>query len=324
MSASSAKPGKPAFVGSPLNYTGGKFRLLPQLVPLFPTDIRHFHDVFCGGANVLANVDAKGYTGRDIQPDLVRLLAWLARTPGETVLAQADALVAQYGLSRTDLHGYAHYGANSSTGLADVNRAAYGRLRTGYGPLRAAAEQEGAGPGEQSAAAAHFLVLLAYAFNNQIRFGKNGYNIPVGKRDLNGKQRQKILAFAQALGQRAPQFSCEGYDSLDLGALNAQDLVYADPPYLISTASYNEGGGWDEVAETKLLAWLDEVNATGARFALSNVLTHKGRTNTLLDDWCKARGWRVERVSASYANASYHGKHKQGAGGTQEVLILNY
>lgn len=318
------KTAKPAFVGSPLNYTGGKFRLLPQLVPLFPTDIRNFHDVFCGGANVLANVEAKGYTGRDIQPDLVRLLAWLARTPGNAVLAQADALVEQYGLSRTDLHGYAHYGADSSTGLADVNRAAYGRLRAGYAPLRAATEQEGAGLAEDNAAAAHFLVLLAYAFNNQIRFGKNGYNIPVGKRDLNGKQRQKILAFAHALEQRNVRFACESYDALDLGSLNSQDLVYADPPYLISTASYNEAGGWDEVAENKLLGWLDEVHATGARFALSNVLTHKGRTNTLLDAWCKARGWRVERVSASYANASYHGKHKDGGAGTQEVLILNY
>lgn len=317
-------PTTPTLVASPLNYTGGKFRLLPQLLPRLPSDIRAFHDVFCGGANVLANVTAQRYTGRDIQPDLVRLLAWLARTPGRVILDTADALITDHGLSRTDLLGYGHYGADSSQGLAQVNRAAFHRLRAGYGALRAAADAPGAGLPEQDRTAAHFLVLLAHAFNNQIRFGKNGYNIPVGKRDLNGKQRAKIVAFADALAQRAPEFHCAGYDSLDLASLGPQDVVYADPPYLISTASYNESGGWDEDAERRLLAWLDQVHATGARFALSNVLTHKGRTNPLLQAWCATRGWRVETLRASYANASYHGKHKDGAGGTQEVLVLNF
>lgn len=314
----------PTFHASPLNYTGGKFRLLPQLVPLLPTDIGTFHDVFCGGGNVLANVTADQYVGRDIQRDLIRLLDWFVRTPGARVLDAADRVIAEYGLSRTDLHGYAHYEADSSTGLASVNRAAYVRLRSAYPALQLATRAPGADLETLNRAAAHFLVLLAYAFNNQIRFGKNGYNIPVGKRDLNGKQRKKILEFADALAIRKPQFHCESYDKLDLDTLDSHDLVYADPPYLISTASYNESGGWDTKAEQGLLDWLDSVHARGARFALSNVLTHKGRTNTLLDEWCKARGWRVELLRASYANASYHGKHKQGAGGTQEVLVLNY
>ena len=35
-------------IASPLNYTGGKFRLLPQLLPLFPGDTDTFVDLFCG------------------------------------------------------------------------------------------------------------------------------------------------------------------------------------------------------------------------------------------------------------------------------------
>lgn len=311
-------------VASPLNYTGGKFRLLPQILPLFPSDIRAFHDVFCGGANVLANVSAQRHAGRDVQPDLVRVLAWLSRTPPEAILEAADALVVEHGLTRTHLEGYAHYGAHSSTGLAEANRLAFGRLRAAYAAKRAAAEADGATQADADRAAVHFLVLLAHAFNNQIRFGRNGYNIPVGKRDLNGKQRDKIVAFSAALAARAPTFRCETYAALDLGTLGPGDLVYADPPYLISTASYNESGGWGEQAERDLLAWLDQVHATGARFALSNVLTHKGRTNAWLTDWCQARGWRVEPLRASYANASYHGKHKDEAQGTREVLVLNY
>jgi len=37
---------------SPINYTGGKFKLLPQILPLFPSNIDIFVDLFAGGFNV--------------------------------------------------------------------------------------------------------------------------------------------------------------------------------------------------------------------------------------------------------------------------------
>ena len=47
------------YVKSCLNYTGGKYKLLPQIIPLFPEDINMFVDLFCGGCNVGINVNAK-------------------------------------------------------------------------------------------------------------------------------------------------------------------------------------------------------------------------------------------------------------------------
>lgn len=38
------------YIQSPLNYTGGKYKLLNQLVPLFPKNINTFIDLFGGGA----------------------------------------------------------------------------------------------------------------------------------------------------------------------------------------------------------------------------------------------------------------------------------
>lgn len=38
------------YIKSPLNYVGGKFKLLPQLMPLFPQNISKFIDIFGGGA----------------------------------------------------------------------------------------------------------------------------------------------------------------------------------------------------------------------------------------------------------------------------------
>ena len=42
-------------IQSPLNYTGGKYKLLPQILPLFPKEIDCFVDLFCGGCNVGIN-----------------------------------------------------------------------------------------------------------------------------------------------------------------------------------------------------------------------------------------------------------------------------
>ena len=48
-------------IKSPLNYTGGKYKLLPQLLPIIlpphKNEINTFVDLFTGGGNVVANVN---------------------------------------------------------------------------------------------------------------------------------------------------------------------------------------------------------------------------------------------------------------------------
>lgn len=53
-------------IQSPLNYTGGKFKLLPQILPHFPKDIDVFVDLFCGGCNVGINVKANSVIYNDL------------------------------------------------------------------------------------------------------------------------------------------------------------------------------------------------------------------------------------------------------------------
>lgn len=43
-------------IKSCINYTGGKYRLLKQILPLFPSKIDTFVDLLCGGANVALNI----------------------------------------------------------------------------------------------------------------------------------------------------------------------------------------------------------------------------------------------------------------------------
>ena len=60
-------------IQSPLNYTGGKYKLLPQILPLFPKDIDVFVDLFCGGCNVGINVDCNRVIYNDLNENLLYL-----------------------------------------------------------------------------------------------------------------------------------------------------------------------------------------------------------------------------------------------------------
>ena len=93
---------------------------------------------------------------------------------------------------------------------------------------------------------------------------------------------------------------------------------------MISNASYNDGKrgfkNWGVNEELQLLKLLDYLNEKGVKFALSNVLTHKGMTNEKLVEWSKK--YNLKHIEKTYNNSSYQRKNKDKE--TQEVLILNY
>ena len=99
-------------------------------------------------------------------------------------------------------------------------------------------------------------------------------------------------------------------------------FVYCDPPYLITTATYNEKDGWTKQDEQDLLAILDELTERGIRFALSNVLQHEGKQNVLLQEWVNQHNYVVHDLFMDYHYSNYQKKSKKAE--SQEVLITNY
>ena len=73
-------------IQSPLNYVGGKFKLLPQILPLFPKQIDCFIDVFAGGLNVGVNVDTPHVIANDINFYVVELLSYLKNNDIDVIL----------------------------------------------------------------------------------------------------------------------------------------------------------------------------------------------------------------------------------------------
>ena len=63
---------KQKYIKSPLNYVGGKHKLLPQILPLFPKNINTFIDLFGGGFNVGINVSAKEVVYNDLNLPVVQ------------------------------------------------------------------------------------------------------------------------------------------------------------------------------------------------------------------------------------------------------------
>ncbi|MBS7176622.1 MAG: DNA adenine methylase, partial [Clostridiales bacterium] len=51
---------------SPLNYIGGKYKLLPQLTKFFPKRINTMVDLFAGGCDVCSNIRANRIRANDI------------------------------------------------------------------------------------------------------------------------------------------------------------------------------------------------------------------------------------------------------------------
>ena len=78
------------FIKSPLNYTGGKYKLLPQLLEIFPKEIDTFVDLFAGGGNVAVNVNAKHIIYNDIMWQVPEMLQEFKRVGVEECLQRID------------------------------------------------------------------------------------------------------------------------------------------------------------------------------------------------------------------------------------------
>lgn len=300
------------FVKSPLNYTGGKHRLMPQISRFLPGDIDTFYDIFCGGANVGINAQSKKVVCVDKDRNVIGLLNLIKKVNFEELHQEILSIVERHGLSQSFIHGYETYGAESSKGLGTFNKDKYLRLR-----------QEHNESANSPRKIALLLVLVMYSFNNQIRFNSKGeFNLPVGKRDYNGSLRRNLVTFNKAANDKLVEFNVGNFRDLLSTDLNGEDFVYLDPPYLLGLASYNESGGWSDVDEHDLYDVLNDLHERGIRFALSNVIEHKGESNDILKGWAKENGYKINILDFHYKNSNYQSTAKHN--NTVEVLVTNY
>lgn len=284
------------YVCSPLNYIGGKYKLLPQLMPLFPKQINTFVDLFCGGCNVGINTSAKNIIFNDNLLYLIDLYNVFNSQSTSEILEHIETRIAEYQLSLTNEQGY-----KALRQLYNENR----------NPL-------------------DLFVLTAFSFNHQIRFNNlHEFNNPFGKERscYNLRMKRNLISFLNRLRNKNAIFCCNNFDTFNFENLSESDFVYCDPPYLITTGTYNDGKrgftGWNENEEHKLLSVLTDINSKNIKFALSNVLIHKGKVNNVLQKWIIDNDYFVTHLNINYSNSNYH-TIDRGKEATDEVLITNY
>lgn len=277
-------------IRSPLNYTGGKFKLLPQIIPLFPENIGSFYDLFCGGGNVGINIEADKIVFNDTLPYLIDLFELFKREDFSTIDTAIKKNIIHYKLDKSNQEGYLE-------------------LRKNYNKDKKPLD---------------FFTLICYAFNHQIRFNANQeFNIPFGKErsSYNEKIETNLKNFIETIKSKNVSFENKDYADF-FSNFQENDFIYCDPPYLITTASYNDGKrgfkGWNEDEEKRLLEFLDKCNEKNIKFALSNVLFMGDKTNDILLKW--SENYTVYNLDHSYKNSNYQKKETN----SQEVLIVNY
>lgn len=160
-------------------------------------------------------------------------------------------------------------------------------------------------------------LLLIYGFNHMLRFNSKGlFNLPVGNVDFNQNVHEALSDYFRLLANKQVEWYNEDYRQFfcDIDYQEG-DLVYLDPPYLITFSEYNKL--WNEESERDLLSLLDNLNERGVNFAISNVTYYRGRTNSLFLEW--SIKYHMHSIKSNYISFNDNSiKH------FNEVLITNY
>lgn len=285
---------KHSYVKSPLNYVGGKYRLLNQLLPHFPQEIDTFVDLFSGGANVGINTPAKRHIFNDMNyiiNDMFR--AMIAADPDELV-QRIKQTIERAGLSKT-------------------NEEAYKKFRDDYNAKPDPID---------------LYILSSFSYNYQFRFNNDlKYNNPFGRNrsQFSLSMETNLRRFIERAQTLNATFIDGYFEDFDYSQLSSKDFVYLDPPYILTTGSYNDGNrgfrNWTEKQEQAMYEVMKNLNARGIRFALSNVIEHKGKRHELLERFVASEGLTVINLDFHYNNSSYNTKDKSGS---REVLVINY
>lgn len=278
---------KNKYIKSPLNYIGGKYKLLSQILPYFPRNINTFIDLFSGGANVGINVNAKLVVFNDINKHINGLFSWLQNQDPKYVVNLIYSTIKKWHLS-------------------DTNKIAFLKFRDYY---------------NKHPTPLGLYVLVSYSFNYQFRFNnEDKFNGSFGKNRSRFTKNMKsnLIKFMNKLNKINAVFTTRSFSDLKPYKLTSDSFVYADPPYLLADAAYNKN--WSKNNEMKLYNLLDQLTLNHVKFALSNVLVHQGKTNLILKNWAKNHNYFINTLNYNYTNSSYHRRRLP----SQEVLVTNY
>lgn len=269
-------------IKSPLNYTGSKYCIFDEISKVMPKHISTFVDTMGGAFNVGVNIVANKVIYNEFLPHTYKLIDILLNDDKREIINKVEKIIKEFNLQKGD-------------------KQAYLNLRNSY---------------NESKDIYKLFVLHMYCFQNQMRFNsKLEFNTPVGNCSYNETLVERILKFIP----KTPNFELLNlsYEQIDYTGFDKDTVFYFDPPYFITSATYNDGKrgfiGWDSDEETKLLDFITTLHLKGYKFVLSNVIYHNELTNNILADWIATHKFLVKNIDNVGSKNS-----------RDEVLIINF
>lgn len=276
---------------------GNKKKLINRgLINLFPKNINTFYDLFCGSGIVTMNTDAMSYEVNDVNYNVTDLIQYFCYYKPEEIVKRIINIIDKYELPTfsTDVRKY--------KGDREVFKERYNKLRDDY---------------NKNKDIELLYVLNIFSNSHMIRFNSNGdFNMPFGNGYFTNETKQAILNNNYG---KIIYISHSDFREYINREYEKDDFIYLDPPYLETTATYNENGGWTLEDEKDLQAFCDSLTKKEIKFGMSNVFENKGKSNIQLKEWAYSNEYNVHY----FENFTYCSCGK-GNSNTKEVLITNY
>lgn len=290
-------------IKSPLNYTGGKSKLVLQIEKLLPEKIECFYSPFCGSA------------------ELELSLLKMGRIKNKLFLNDACKPLMNLLMDLSSFNHIGFYSVDKHINriielfcLSKDNKQAYLELRDYYN------QQIDKGYN----ASLHLFLLICHSFSNYTRFNHKGYfNVPFGRRTYNESTQINLEKYMDILNNTKGKiafsygdyekfiFPSDDYEELYSG----NDFIYLDPPYYSTVANYNVA--WSKDEQDRFLAVIERLLRLNVKLAISGNF----KKDYTLEEFSEKHNLNVHLLSKSYANCSYN---KLDRGGDLEVLVTNY
>lgn len=280
------KPISEVVYESPLNYIGSKAKVIHQIRQNI-ISAENFIDVFGGGFNVGINITSSKLIYNDINFMVKDLIESFQKYDTYDYIIYVKKFIDKYGLEKGNKETYI------------TTREMYNNLPTTKKDIRM------------------LFALILYSFQQQIRFNNNyNFNNPVGVRWFNDSILSKLISFSRVVKEKEIIFISLDYVNVKI---SKNSFVYLDPPYKLTTGSYNDGKrgfkGWDDNLEQEMFNFIDNLTKNKIPCMLSYVLEHKGIKNIALEKWINNNGYTVIPLGDIIGIS---GKPRK------EILILNY
>lgn len=287
---------------------GNKYKLLPQLLELFPKNVDMFYDIFGGSGCVCVNSDCNNIVYNELNTNIYDLSNMLINIEPDILITKINNYIAKYNLNTegTDVR----QNNPDIKEIRDYYNDKYLQFRNAYNK-------------QDNKDIVMLYTLTFYSFSNLIRFNKNNdFNMPFGNRCFCIKHTEQIKEWYELIHKKhVTLYNRDAFELLSNTNFSQNDFVYLDPPYTNTLAIYNEqraNGGWCINDDFKLFDILESLNKQGVRWGLSNVFKNKSSENTHLIEWCKKNNWNIYHLNHTYSALG------KGNANSDEVYICNY